>query len=160
MIGFAWVLSIGTWLLAKGGALAASLIGLDWRGLAGSAGKRARTAFAGPYGQALAAALVAVVALGIVGVLMSRAASEATAARDSEWKSKLAIQRAAQILAQRQRDRAAEAAAETERRWLSTERDGAVKRAAELERELALLAAKPDGDPVIYPRTLARSLRK
>lgn len=118
-------------------------------------------------GNAGVALGLAVVVTGLlVGLWWLRhdAAVSATAARDATWTGKLAEQRAADLVAQRDRDRRAEEKAAAERARLEAERDAAVGNAAELERKLAAAergagGAVP-GDPVILPRDLVRSLRK
>lgn len=108
---------------------------------------------------AIAAALAVVVLVAGIAWLRIDAASTATEARDATWKERLATGRAAALDAQRLRDQEAAEAAARERARVEAERDAAIERAAELERRLAAVA-RADGDPVVLPRDIVRSLRK
>lgn len=84
---------------------------------------------------------------------------DARAIADGWWTTRLAAERTAASARQAERDRAGAAAAAAERQDVERQRDAAIERVAGLEAELARLKQE-SGDPVIYPRALARRLRK
>jgi hypothetical protein len=110
----------------------------------------------------LPAALIAgavVLLLMSVTWLRHDAASTASRLRDAAWKDKLAGAQIDDLKQARDRDRASEAAAASERARLEAELIATSNANRMMEAELARLRAAGD-DPVIYPRTLVRAMRR
>lgn len=84
----------------------------------------------------------------------------AVAARDGEWAGKLAAANARAELAAASADLKALQAAQAVRFQLAVARKTASERVAALEQALADNAAAPDPNPVVYPRSVARGLRR
>jgi hypothetical protein len=106
--------------------------------------------------KALGTVLVVLTLCIFAAVMWGKAESSGGAKRDASW-----MQRFNDGLAKVYKKRAEQAvvsarAAEAERAKLQDERDQAVARAAAIAAELARL----QGDPVVYPKALAREMRK
>jgi len=114
----------------------------------------------GNAGIAVAIAVVVIAVIGGLWWLRYDAASNAVAGRDATWRATIADERAKQLIDQRHRDLLAEERAADERRRIEAERDAATETAVELERKLTTLEQQDNGDPVVFPRDLVRSLRK
>jgi len=140
-----------------------ALLSVVWAAVSSGWGSRlahAREAV-GRFGNGQAAIAVVVgIVLVAVGIGCALAAwhisATATEARDAHWKLALERERAAGLTRQMARDRAAARAADTERATLAKEAEKHAEKAAELETALAKLK----DDPVVFPRSLTRSLNR
>lgn len=84
----------------------------------------------------------------------------AVAARDAEWSGKLAAATArAELLAATQDIKALQAA-QLMRFQLTTERKSRRERTAVLEQALAAAVPVPEADPIVFPRAIAKGLRR
>lgn len=84
----------------------------------------------------------------------------AVAARDSEWGTKLDAANARADLLAATQDVKALQAAQAARFQLSLLRKANRERTAELERALANAAPTPETDPIVFPRAVAKAMRR
>jgi len=112
---------------------------------------------AGPAAQAIAVAAAATVAIGAVLLglwwLREDARGDARAACNAAWEQRLASARTQAAALRQARQRRSEEIAAARARELAAERDRALERAAQVERELA---ARPR--TLCYPRSILRRL--
>jgi len=137
-------------------ALAPVLSGLAWLGGLGAALSRFWNA------NALVAVVVAALVaggLGLVAALRHEAAESATRARDAHWARELAEARARAVMERIEQDREARRREDEVRADAARVLEEQAGMIADLEAELGRLKAK-GGDPVVFPRSLARELRR
>ena len=108
---------------------------------------------------AIIAVIVAVTVLAGGVLAWTDLKSSWVAANDAGWRARAAAAARNLAVGQAERDRRAEAAAAAEREILVNQIREVAEHAVTLEQEIARLKAA-GGDPVIYPHSLVKELRK
>jgi hypothetical protein len=134
------------------------VIGLALARLAGLGAALGRFWNANALVAVVVAALVAG-GLGLVAALRHEAAQTAARARDAHWARELAEARARAALERIEQDREARRREDEVRADAARVLEEQAGMIADLEAELGRLKAK-GGDPVVFPRSLARELRR
>ena len=116
----------------------------------------ARRWFNPEMAKAFSAAIAVLAVVVFVVVMWGRAESAGGAKRDASWLTKINSGLASVYKGRAERAAMSARAAEIEREKMEQERDEAVARAAAIAAELAKLK----DDPVVFPRAVAREMRK